>query len=68
MINEIEFTATSESIYDYLFLLSQKSTKGKLSINELESLIDSLQHYTNLFEMHYTNLLLNAEAEELSLK
>ena len=51
--NKIEFTTTSESIYEYLFLLSQESMKGNLKTNELESLIDSLNHYTHLFERHY---------------
>ena len=40
MTDKIEFTATSESIYEYLFLLSQEAVKNNLKLNELESLID----------------------------
>ena len=57
MNNKIEFTATSESIYEYLFLLSQEAVKNNLKLNELESLIDTLNHYTNLFEINYYNNL-----------
>jgi len=62
MNNKIEFTATSESIYEYLFLLSQEAVKNNLKLNELESLIDTLNHYTNLFEINYVKKL-----EELTL-
>ena len=58
MINKIEFTATSESIYEYLFLLSQEAAEDNLNLNELESLVDTLHHYTNLFEINYTKKLL----------
>ena len=57
MIDEIEFTATSESIYEYLFLLSQEEAKNNLKLNELESLVDTLHYYTNLFEINYTKKL-----------
>ena len=49
MIDEIEFTATSESIYEYLFLLSQEAVKGNLTNNELDQLTDTLNHYVLLF-------------------
>ena len=57
MKNKIEFKATSESIYEYLFLLSQEAAKDNLNLNELESLVDILYHYTNLFEINYTKKL-----------
>ena len=57
MNNKIEFTATSESIYEYLFLLSQEAVKNNLKLNELESLVDTLNYYTNLFEINYVKKL-----------
>ena len=55
MEDKIEFTVTSKSIYEYLFLLNQESVKGNLSPNELESLIDTLNHYIGIFERRYIN-------------
>ena len=57
MNNKIEFKATSESIYEYLFLLSQEEAKNNLKLNELESLVDTLNYYTNLFEINYVKKL-----------
>ena len=44
MSDKIEYTATSESIYEYLYLLQREAKKGEFTDQELKELIVELEN------------------------
>ena len=50
MNNKIEFTATSESVYEYLWLLENEFNKYNFKTSQLDELIDKLSRQIETFK------------------
>ena len=51
MSNEIEYTATSESVYEYLWLLEREFKTGNFTDIQLAKLIDNLENTVLNFKL-----------------